>query len=218
MMMRKLRLYLWWKGKLSQRKQDGKPSFGMPDTNKRTKDNIDKVYGDEGEISEALKKKDKEKAERSQSRRRVRGGGPVSGSASRVDSTSFPKPEPKVDEIENEADGFAQLWVLSYSKINASLSHLEFQCSWQSQGGTLISELPISLEDDNDIVLLDFGSDTLGSDFDMHYGLLKPEETVLIRAYSDDTDDRMLTEIKPKFIVMFEPDMDFVRRVEVSLP
>jgi DNA excision repair protein ERCC-4 len=70
------------------------------------------------------------------------------------------------------------------------------------------------LEDDG-LVLLDFGSETLESDFDSNYGLLKPEETVLIRAYSDDTDDRMLIEIKPKFIVMFEPDMDFVRRVEV---
>ena len=95
-------------------------------------------------------------------------------------------------------------------------SNLNFACSWQSQGADLTSDPPISLEDD-DLVLLDFGSDTLESDFDSSYGLLKPEETVLIRAYSDDTDDRMLTEIKPKFIVMFEPDMDFVRRVEVSL-
>jgi DNA excision repair protein ERCC-4 len=93
---------------------------------------------------------------------------------------------------------------------------LNFACSWQSQGVDLTSDLPISLEDDG-LVLLDFGSDTLESDFDSNYGLLKPEETVLIRAYSDDTDDRMLIEIKPKFIVMFEPDIDFVRRVEVSL-
>ena len=80
----------------------------------------------------------------------------------------------------------------------------------------MTSDLPITLEDDG-LVLLDFGSDTLESDFDISYGLLEPEETVLIRAYSDDTDDRMLIELKPKFIVMFEPDMDFVRRVEVSL-
>ena len=81
----------------------------------------------------------------------------------------------------------------------------------------MIADLPISLDDDG-LVLLDFRSDSLESDFDSNYGLLEPEETVLIRAYSDDTDDRMLIEIKPKFIVMFEPDMDFVRRVEVSLP
>ena len=108
-MMKKLGLYLWWKGKLSQRKQDGKASFPMPNTNK---DNYDK-YGDQGEISEALKKKDKEKAEKSKSRRRVRGGAPAgSSSSSRADNTPFPKPEPKdikLDEIRNEADNFAQL-------------------------------------------------------------------------------------------------------------
>lgn len=54
-------------------------------------------------------------------------------------------------------------------------------------------------------------------EFDDSYGLLTPEETILVRAYSDDTDDRVLCEIKPKFIVMFEPDMDFVRRIEVGI-
>jgi DNA excision repair protein ERCC-4 len=39
---------------------------------------------------------------------------------------------------------------------------------------------------------------------------------VLVRAYSDDTDDQMLAEIRPRFIVMFEPNQDFVRRIEVS--
>lgn len=63
----------------------------------------------------------------------------------------------------------------------------------------------------NDLTGLDFGTD-----FDEHYGLLTPEETVLIKPYSDDTDDRMLDEIKPRFIVMFEPCMEFVRRVEVG--
>lgn len=53
------------------------------------------------------------------------------------------------------------------------------------------------------------------AEFDAHYGLLFPPQTVLVRAYSDDTDDRMLDEMKPRFIVMFEPCMEFVRRVEV---
>ena len=41
MMMKKLRLYLWWKGKLSQRKQEGNTSFAMPGTNKHNRDNKD---------------------------------------------------------------------------------------------------------------------------------------------------------------------------------
>lgn len=53
------------------------------------------------------------------------------------------------------------------------------------------------------------------AEFESSYGLLPSEQTILIRAYSDDTDDRMLAEIQPRFIVMFEPCVEFIRRVEV---
>ncbi|KAL4069136.1 hypothetical protein J3A83DRAFT_4096140 [Scleroderma citrinum] len=55
----------------------------------------------------------------------------------------------------------------------------------------------------------------LEGDFDTQYGLLPPEQTVVVRAYSDDSDDRVLAELQPKFIIMFEPSLEFVRRVEV---
>jgi len=51
--------------------------------------------------------------------------------------------------------------------------------------------------------------------FDTNYGLLSPEHTVIIRTYSDDTDDQVLAEIQPRFIIFYEPNQDFVRRVEV---
>ena len=54
-----------------------------------------------------------------------------------------------------------------------------------------------------------------GEDFDANYGLIEPEATVLVRAYSDDSDDRVLAEVQPRYIIMFEPSLDFVRRVEV---
>ena len=53
-------------------------------------------------------------------------------------------------------------------------------------------------------------------DFDLEYGLLEPQQTVLVRAYADDADDQMLAEIKPRYIVMYEPNQDFVRRIEVG--
>ena len=68
-----------------------------------------------------------------------------------------------------------------------------------------------------DITVLDFDSGLFEDEFNQHYGLLVPEQTVLVRAFSDDSDDRMLAEIRPKFIVMFEPSMEFVRRIEASL-
>jgi hypothetical protein len=49
--------------------------------------------------------------------------------------------------------------------MDASPFELEFRHSWQSQGGALISDLPINLEDDG-LMLLDFGSDVLEGDFD----------------------------------------------------
>ena len=94
MMMRKLRLYLWWKGQLGERKQSGERHFAMP------------VEEDAG-ISEALKKKDKEKAAKAQSRRRVRGGAPAAAGRDGV-----PKPEPKevnLNEIQSEIERFEQL-------------------------------------------------------------------------------------------------------------
>ena len=53
------------------------------------------------------------------------------------------------------------------------------------------------------------------SGFDMSYGLVQPEETVIVRAYSDDSDDMMLMELRPRFVVMFDPSLEFLRRMEV---
>lgn len=59
--------------------------------------------------------------------------------------------------------------------------------------------------------------DLTSLDFDEEFGLLAPEQTVVVRAYTDDGDDLVLAELQPRFIIMFEPNQDFVRRVEVRL-
>jgi hypothetical protein len=51
--------------------------------------------------------------------------------------------------------------------------------------------------------------------FDMNYGLVQPEEIVIVRAYSDDSDDMILMELRPRFVVMFDPSLEFLRRMEV---
>ena len=56
---------------------------------------------------------------------------------------------------------------------------------------------------------------SLDEGFDMNYGLVQPEEAVIVRAYSDDSDDMMLMELRPRFVVMFDPSLEFLRRVEV---
>jgi len=52
-------------------------------------------------------------------------------------------------------------------------------------------------------------------DFDVNYGLVRPDEAVIVRAYSDDSDDMMLMELRPRFVVMFDPSLEFLRRMEV---
>lgn len=58
---------------------------------------------------------------------------------------------------------------------------------------------------------------SLEDDFDTEYGMVVPEQTVIVRAYSDDSDDVVLSEIQPRFVIMYEPNLDFVRRIEVSI-
>ncbi|KAJ3298748.1 hypothetical protein HK104_010313 [Borealophlyctis nickersoniae] len=66
------------------------------------------------------------------------------------------------------------------------------------------------------------------SAFSTHYGLIDPNDLVVIRPYSStsssiaggsvsngDDDARALEELKPRWIVMYDPDVGFVRRVEV---
>ncbi|KZT71130.1 hypothetical protein DAEQUDRAFT_688077 [Daedalea quercina L-15889] len=61
-----------------------------------------------------------------------------------------------------------------------------------------------------DMALIDYATD-----FNVHYGLLAPEQTVVVRPYTDDGDDLVLREVQPRFIVMFEPNLEFIRRIEV---
>jgi len=53
-------------------------------------------------------------------------------------------------------------------------------------------------------------------DWDTDYGLLSPSDQVIIRPYGGDDDDIMLQELRPRFVVMYEPNLAFIRRLEVG--
>jgi hypothetical protein len=54
------------------------------------------------------------------------------------------------------------------------------------------------------------------SAFESYFGLIQPEDLVIIRPYSGEEDEATLQDIRPRFIVMYDPDPAFIRRVEVS--
>ncbi|OJA12366.1 hypothetical protein AZE42_04345 [Rhizopogon vesiculosus] len=176
MMERKLRRYLYWKGENARHKHPRQlqPQLSAPQPRPSSQP--------DGEISEALKRKDKTRQERSANRRRVRGGAPAAVVPSK----------PAKAEARNEADDIATF-------LQVASQPSDFLVP--SDADALLLEAILSSEAE--------------MDYDVHYGLLVPSQTVVVRAYTDDTDDQILAELQPRFIVMFEPNLDFVRRIEV---
>ncbi|KAK6586454.1 hypothetical protein PZA11_001511 [Diplocarpon coronariae] len=52
-------------------------------------------------------------------------------------------------------------------------------------------------------------------DMEDYYQLYDTQDLVVIHAYDGDMDEHVLEEVKPRYIIMYEPDTSFVRRVEV---
>jgi DNA excision repair protein ERCC-4 len=100
----KLRTYLWWKAKQSERKQ---VASGLQDSVRRPSDNFPQLQGSTDDLSEALKRKDKEKEERRASRRRVRGG--VPGTRNRNEGKAENKGQMFGVQMREEADSIAAL-------------------------------------------------------------------------------------------------------------
>jgi DNA excision repair protein ERCC-4 len=186
----RLRLYLYWKSRLATRPAETRP----------TSTTIHEDPSGVDELSPALRKKDRERAERAASRRRIRGGAPgtVNALAQRQDQISaLPRDEEGV-----LAELYAHSSESSRKQRLTSLS-LATQDNTSSDAELALAlSLEASLPPDE-------------AEFEPTYGLLVPSQTVIVRAYADDSDDRMLAELQPRFIVMYEPNQDFVRRIEV---
>ncbi len=52
-------------------------------------------------------------------------------------------------------------------------------------------------------------------DMDDYFELYDMQDLVVIHAYDGDQDEHVLEEIRPRYIIMYEPDASFIRRVEV---
>ncbi|KZV76813.1 hypothetical protein PENSPDRAFT_645911 [Peniophora sp. CONT] len=200
MMEDKLGLYLWWKTRLSKGSQTGKTSVTIPDALRNAKAPVQ----DEGDgLSEALRKKDRDRRDKAASRRRVRGGGPSQAESSRVKGKAVDGGMSLGEEaMRDEADSIAQYFA---KQDGASLS-ASLGLDPSANDEELALALSMSSVENESAFL---------SDFDQFYGLVPPQMTVLVRAYSDDSDDRLLAELEPRFVVMYEPSHEFIRRIEV---
>ncbi|KAF9427926.1 hypothetical protein BGZ94_003821 [Podila epigama] len=60
----------------------------------------------------------------------------------------------------------------------------------------------------------DFDIEDLSDDTD-YFGLIEPSSLVVVRTYSGESDAKLLDNLKPRFVIMYDPNPSFVRCVEV---
>jgi len=75
----KLGMYFWWKTSLSKSARSGHPTIPMPAT---LRSGRAPAENENDGLSEALKKKDKDRLDKAANRRRVRGGAPAAAAES----------------------------------------------------------------------------------------------------------------------------------------
>ncbi|KAK5175318.1 DNA repair protein RAD16 [Saxophila tyrrhenica] len=78
----------------------------------------------------------------------------------------------------------------------------------------LMHELAPNDMDETSAAKMDIGADPL-DDMDDYYELYETKDLVLVHPYDGDMDDHLLEEIKPRYVVMYEPDAAFIRRIEM---
>lgn len=87
-------------------------------------------------------------------------------------------------------------------------------------GVTLLAKAGVIEEEDLDSDtrrwMIDAG--LMPEDFDRDYGLLAADDAVIIRPYGGEDDDILLQELRPRFVILYEPNLAFIRRLEVSRP
>ncbi|KIR25849.1 DNA excision repair protein ERCC-4 [Cryptococcus deuterogattii 99/473] len=120
---------------------------------------------------------------------------------------------------ENDEDTQMQ-WALGESTRSASFTDLSTTSTSSDPSSALLASTGILEEDDlqpapgsQTIAEAQYG--LLPENFEEAYGLIAPEDAVIIRPYGGEDDDILLQELRPRFVVMYEPNLPFIRRLEV---
>ena len=209
----KLREYFWWKtslGKMSKNlyKTRGGSSTSYGGGGGFKKNSVEAQGAIEIE-NPALKRKAELRGQAPRGkRRRVRGGaGMVVADSSREGNAAASGSDPNA--LEAEASNLADLFVLP-SLIRTQLTMLCDRMEATSADIAAPAYVNATLEHVSEQF------DELA--FDQFFGLLSNETLVIVRPYNGDDDDRVLEELRPKYVVVYDPDPSFVRRIEVSFP
>ncbi|KAH8116709.1 hypothetical protein DFH11DRAFT_1724676 [Phellopilus nigrolimitatus] len=237
MLEHRLRLYLWWKARLAVGLRDGSGGRTSQMPIPRSEDAAAAVREDRS-VGEALRKKDALRAEWSAGRRRVLDGAhapaaATPGNQSGDSVVAAPARESGMSAKERErlgilvGEGAMRVEADSIAEFLATQDGVLNLIDDEDEGDDAVAEglgvQPFggaterpSIDVDAEIALA-LSTGDAEADIDPNYGLQAPQQTVPLRAYSDDTDDQVLEELRPRFIIMYEPNQDFVQRIEEVL-
>ncbi|UKZ74043.1 hypothetical protein TrVFT333_001697 [Trichoderma virens FT-333] len=82
-------------------------------------------------------------------------------------------------------------------------------------GGSMIMSGQVQITEEEALQQKDdIAADPL-EDMEDYYQLYEMQDLVVVHAYDGDQDEHVLEEVKPRYIIMYEPDAAFIRRVEV---
>ncbi|SPO26367.1 related to RAD1 - component of the nucleotide excision repairosome [Ustilago trichophora] len=192
LMQQLLRSYFLWKGGLGKLDTDQKDAWGNGGESRTTSNAAQVPLAQTGPINEALKRKlayQKGQQSSANKRRRQRGGSSTQHAGGRFNSAT---------------DAIGQA---SFQAEAAQVSDFIASTANGNESGSSTVDAPIDgeqISDDIDEV-----------EFDAFFGMLSMENLVVVRSYRGDQDDKVLQELRPRFVIMYDPDPAFVRRVEV---
>ncbi|KAA6414188.1 MAG: DNA repair [Lasallia pustulata] len=92
-------------------------------------------------------------------------------------------------------------------------SSLQFAADKESQVASLLAE--IRPTDADSLQKEEIAVDDLGEMEEDYFELYEMNDLVVVHPYDGDMDEHVLEEVKPRYVVMYEPDAAFIRRVEV---
>nr|WJN24989.1 single-stranded DNA endonuclease [Pseudozyma flocculosa] len=191
LMQQLLRSYFLWKGGLGKLNGDQKEGTGSGES-RTAASAAQSPLPQTGPVNEALKRKaafQRGQQSSANKRRRQRGGSSAQSGSGRFSSAT-------------DAVGQA-----NFQAEAAQVSDFIASAANGNENGSSTLEAPLDAEQISDEI------DEV--EFDAFFGMLSMENLVVVRSYRGDQDDKVLQELRPRFVIMYDPDPAFVRRVEV---
>ncbi|KAH1487686.1 hypothetical protein KXX42_003057 [Aspergillus fumigatus] len=103
-------------------------------------------------------------------------------------------------------------WKTSLANVNRNLSAKSGDDTQNAKGQE--SPKPTSQQDIEETQKGEIISDDL-EDMEDFFELYDMDDLVIVHPYDGDMDEHILEEVRPRYIIMYEPDAAFIRRVEV---